>query len=69
MRVLTIALAATTRWPIGRDFIAVTYNYIKEEVEERFLGLLVDSLGRIIRPKLIHYVNTIYIEIILVYKL
>ena len=69
MRVLTIALAATARWPVGRDFIAVAHNYIEEEVEERFLGLLVDSLGRIIRPKLIRYVNTTYIEIVLVYEL
>lgn len=69
MRVLTIALAATAQWPVERDFIAVAHNCIKEEVEEQFPGLLVDSLGHIIRPKLIRYVNTTHIEIILVYKL
>ena len=69
MRVLTIALAATARWPVGRDFIAVAHNCVEEEVEERFLGLLVDSLGRVIRPKLIRYVNTTHIEIVLVYEL
>ena len=69
MRVLTIALAATARWPVGRDFIAVTHNYVEEEMEERFPGLLVDSLGCVIRPKLIRHVNTTHIKIVLVYEL
>ena len=69
MRVLIITLAATARWPVGRDFIVVTHNCVEEEVEERFPGLLVDSLGHVIRPKLICYVNTTHIEIVLVYKL
>jgi hypothetical protein len=67
--VLIIIFVVTARWPIGRDFIIVAYKCIKKEMEERFLGLLVDSLGHIIRPKLIYYVNTIYIEIVLVYEL
>ena len=54
---------------IRGEFIAVANNSIKEKVEQRFPGLQMDSLGSIVGLKLIGYVNTTHIKIVLVYKL
>ena len=54
---------------VGGELIVIAYSNIKQEIEKRLLGLQVDALYRIIAPQLVYYVNTICIEIILVYKL
>jgi hypothetical protein len=55
-------------WPavsrVGRQLIAIGNNYIKEEVEQRLLSLIVTSEGAIIRPYLISSINAFYIVIV-----
>ena len=64
---------ATTFWPpiggIRRQLIGIDNSYIKEEVEEGFLGTVVDLKGGVIRSYLVSSINAIYKVIIYINKL
>ena len=59
---------ATLSWlavsSIGRQLIVISNNYIKEEVEQRLLNLIVVLEKVIIRSYLISNINVFYIVIV-----
>ena len=64
---------ATAFWPpvsgIRRQLIGIGNSYIKEEVEEGFLGTVVDLKGSVIRSYLVSSINAIYKVIVYINKL